>query len=554
MSILRYLILLLIPFTVIGQSTYYVDDDGDNGGAGTIGDPWETLTYGENQLSGGDTLYVRAGTYNEYFLIFQSDGTYANNTVIKAYNEESVIVDGNGISIGAGGALINFYSTYTVLYGFEIKNANMTGVYAGGAGVHLVGDNTTISHCVIHDTWGGGIGLFADSCVAEYCTVYDACMQNEDGGHLSGWGVGISAKRYPNYAIIRNCTVHDIWGEGISTFEATNTTIEDNIIYDIFSVHLYVSDAEYCLVQRNLIYDTKVMTNGSQVGLGVWDEISNSQHNVIINNIVYGCRRNFYCGVQEYSLIYNNTFVNSVYLACVQITGAGSHIDSEFKNNIIVQDGALPVIYSYTADDDMDMDYNLWSKSPDADALGGNDVVGDPLLEKTGTYVDTAYYNPQSQSPAIGAGIARDSVPNDYLDSTRADPPTIGAVEYFADNPAVDPTVITTYKPYKTSPTTGIGGGNVTDDGGGTVSAKGVCWKTSSNPTTSDDHTDEGAGAGSFTSSITGINSTDTWHVRAYATNESGTSYGEDKTFRISYVTSGGKLIFDSNGKVVIYE
>ena len=74
-------------------------------------------------------------------------------------------------------------------------------------------------------------------------------------------------------------------------------------------------------------------------------------------------------------------------------------------------------------------------------------------------------------------------------------------------------------------------GGNVVDAGGGTVTARGVCWSTSQNPTVSGSHTSNGSGTGSFTSSITGLTPNTTYYVRAYATNSAGTGYGTTRTF-----------------------
>ncbi len=78
---------------------------------------------------------------------------------------------------------------------------------------------------------------------------------------------------------------------------------------------------------------------------------------------------------------------------------------------------------------------------------------------------------------------------------------------------------------------TATSGGNITSDGGAAVTARGVCWSTSSNPTTSDSKTTDGAGTGSFASSITGLNPLTTYYVRAYATNSVGTSYGNQISF-----------------------
>jgi hypothetical protein len=78
---------------------------------------------------------------------------------------------------------------------------------------------------------------------------------------------------------------------------------------------------------------------------------------------------------------------------------------------------------------------------------------------------------------------------------------------------------------------TATSGGNVTDDRGNAVTAKGVCWNTSSSPTIANSKTTDGTGIGTFTSSITGLSVGTLYYARAYATNGSGTSYGEERTF-----------------------
>lgn len=91
--------------------------------------------------------------------------------------------------------------------------------------------------------------------------------------------------------------------------------------------------------------------------------------------------------------------------------------------------------------------------------------------------------------------------------------------------------IVTTADVTDITQTTAVSGGNVTDDGGATVTARGVCWSTSQNPTISDNHTSDGNGTGSFTSNLTNLTANTTYYVRAYATNENGTSYGEQKSF-----------------------
>ena len=88
-----------------------------------------------------------------------------------------------------------------------------------------------------------------------------------------------------------------------------------------------------------------------------------------------------------------------------------------------------------------------------------------------------------------------------------------------------------------TSPITNVSsqsfssGGVITSDGGQDVTVRGVCWSTSPNPTTANDTTINGFGTGVFTSSVTGLQLLTTYYVRAYATNISGTSYGDELSF-----------------------
>jgi len=97
------------------------------------------------------------------------------------------------------------------------------------------------------------------------------------------------------------------------------------------------------------------------------------------------------------------------------------------------------------------------------------------------------------------------------------------------------PTVTTGEITAITSTTATCSGNNVTDDGGADVTVSGVCWSTTSNPTTEDSKTEDGvgtkAGTGSFTSNLTGLAPNTTYYVRAYATNSKGTAYGEQRTF-----------------------
>jgi uncharacterized protein (TIGR02145 family) len=79
--------------------------------------------------------------------------------------------------------------------------------------------------------------------------------------------------------------------------------------------------------------------------------------------------------------------------------------------------------------------------------------------------------------------------------------------------------------------TTAVSGGNITSDGGGAVTARGVCWATTASPLATGSHTTNGTSTGIFTSNISGLIGGTTYYVRAYATNSAGTAYGNQISF-----------------------
>lgn len=110
-------------------------------------------------------------------------------------------------------------------------------------------------------------------------------------------------------------------------------------------------------------------------------------------------------------------------------------------------------------------------------------------------------------------------------------------IKGFTTNDYSAPTV-TTAEVSEITASTAVCGGVVVDDGGLTVTARGVCWSLSHNPTINDNHTSDGQGVGSFVSNLT-ITGLDTYYVRAYATNSNGTSYGDEKSFAVYIPKSG---------------
>lgn len=107
--------------------------------------------------------------------------------------------------------------------------------------------------------------------------------------------------------------------------------------------------------------------------------------------------------------------------------------------------------------------------------------------------------------------------------------------------------ILTTKSASVNTLTSANSGGIISDDGGSPVTARGICWSTSHNPTISNSKTIDGTGAGDFSSNLTGLQSGKTYYVRAYATNSFGTEYGNEIRFPF-YLNVPGPTITDADG------
>jgi uncharacterized protein (TIGR02145 family) len=156
-----------------------------------------------------------------------------------------------------------------------------------------------------------------------------------------------------------------------------------------------------------------------------------------------------------------------------------------------------------------------WSASPNPTTANSHTSdgtgTGSFVSQLTGLSSGTQYYVRAYATNSAGTAYG-----NQQVFSTLTDP--------------VLPTV-TTAPVTDITQTTATSGGTVYSDGGAPVTARGVCWSTSPNPTTGDNHTTDGTGTGTFVSYLTNLSPNTTYYVRAYATNSVGTAYGNQEVF-----------------------
>ncbi len=156
-----------------------------------------------------------------------------------------------------------------------------------------------------------------------------------------------------------------------------------------------------------------------------------------------------------------------------------------------------------------------------------NNIIGVAAVPANATYVDVSF----TTAPAAGQSAMI------VVTRNQRQP-------YITTVPVVGMPTVTTTAVSDIDKTTATGGGNVTDNGGADVTARGICWSTSQNPTISGSHTTDGTGTGSFTSAMTGLTANTTYYVRAYATNSASTAYGE----QLSFTTLPNGMTGDVNG------
>ncbi|MCX7107433.1 MAG: discoidin domain-containing protein [Methylococcales bacterium] len=453
-------------------NVYYVSPSGsDNNNGTSLTSPIRTIT---NALSkariSGDTIYVMTGTYSETVSITQSGIT------LSAYLGNKPVIDG-GTTLPSGdwGVLLSINGNYNTISGFEVSNSNITGKFLAGTGIESNGHHNRISKMNVHHTWGSGIQIHGDYNIVEDSIAWQNSLSNSINSGSATWGSGITAARgsssssiphITSYPTLRRNKVFNNWGEGLSCFETDHCILEDNIVYDNWTINFYLSDATNSLVQRNFIYVSPVPAISTRFNghppVMLADEVSSaprSTNNIIINNIIYNTDVAVFSwtgvlnsGLKN-SLIANNTIVEG----SISIGSGGSlaivNTNSQIINNIITgRNSSVPSNKGIT------FSYNNWALTPSLAASPTN-INADPQLTKTGSTTPgnllPDYFKLLPSSPLIGAGLGIPQVTDDFFKSPRTGSVTdIGA--YQLQTPGVDstaPSTPTNLTAYATSST-----------------------------------------------------------------------------------------------------
>jgi parallel beta-helix repeat protein len=325
-------VLTVSAVAAAGATTWYVDKanpaSSDSPNNGSESKPWKTITYALGRISGGDTVLVKNGTYNESGLyIYGPSGSPGKETTLAAYPGHSPVFLGAG---NTGRWAVDNMSYFTI-EGFDISNINQ-GIYIRNGSHHI-----TVRNNKVHNT-GGEIMRVTDNShdiLFEGNEVYDGGLLG--GANGEGFYIGTTGDHSYNVTI-KNNIVHDTKSEGIElkagvhdvTIEGNTVTKSNNGIVPAAGIEISESTGwapdPNIVVRNNVVFNPGSQSHGIRAGAGC----------TIYNNIVYGLSAGkFAVQVNNFGAdtdtrrIYNNTF--DVPSAQAVSLGGGT---TDIKNNI----------------------------------------------------------------------------------------------------------------------------------------------------------------------------------------------------------------------------
>lgn len=300
------------------SSTLFVSATGNDADAGTINSPFRTIMHALSVVSAGDTINVRGGVYNERLDVTVS-GTPGNFITLKAYNCETPVIDGTGISprySGRTDGLVNLRNaSWFALEGFDIRNYVSTtpwyspdGILVNKSSSHVVIKNNriyNIEHNVPLNEGRGahGIHILGDTSVVMTKIIIDG---NQIHDCNTGYSENLTVNGYvDSFQVVRNKVYN---GENIGIAiaggyaansnplfnYARNGVVAENEIYKIDAlsglftargaIAIYVDGARNIDVDRNKIFDC-------DRGIGLVSENDNFQTRgcYVRNNLVFNC-------------------------------------------------------------------------------------------------------------------------------------------------------------------------------------------------------------------------------------------------------------------------
>jgi len=285
--------------------TYYIATDGSDSNSGTEEQPFQTLGRGVRDLSPGDTLYVKNGTYtgSSQLARIPSGASWGNPVTIAAYPGHSPVI----VKSEEGPHTLYFTNNrYIVIDGFVIDGTNADeGIKITNELSGRIADHIRIQNSEIAYAQGDGIFVTDGSDGNEFIHLQVHDNGTNDSHH------GIYIKSSDN--IVEDCSIHDNAGWGVHVYNGSGTGADNNIIRnnEIYDNRRSGSRGPGVILSSgsgNQAYQNDIWGNigGIQIDYGASNTYVSS--NTIHNNTEYG----IYIGTGssnariEFNSIYDN--------------------------------------------------------------------------------------------------------------------------------------------------------------------------------------------------------------------------------------------------------
>ena len=566
----KLIIILFWLLTVSLQAaTYYIAPTtatpaGNDANAGTLAAPWATIGKAFSVVVAGDTAFLRGGVYmvpasndGAGYSLTGKSGTAINKIVISNYQNEVPIIDFDDVITGPTTTKygISFLTcNYVHLIGITVRNLNQLSDNPADPALSRAfyfsySNNITVERCVAYHIDGNGFSTInTNPCDELYyidCDAYDCndrlspVLPGNDG---SGFTNG-NSKQLDYHVYYKRCRAWDNGDQGFSF--GSYSYVECDSCWSFRNGKLqgegwgwktgWISATYDGQVKRKIV--NCIAAYNRRSGFDTNDGGTPAHYQQFYNNTSY--RNGYQGGASAYGFSFRNTVGTDEQELKREVKNNISYGNE--SGNIYIQSGAL---YTHVT--------NSWDDPPGITIAPSDFISLDSAgliapRQTDGSFPDNVCYNKflhlSETSQARGEGTDEG-----YGDD-------LGAFQYSVQEDSEEPLVLSdlsTFRPYWQTETTAISGGNVYDAGGGTVSARGVCWNTTGTPTTADSKTEDGTGTGIFYSQMTGLSRDAAYYVRAYATNEIGTAYGNQMTFRTSQVLYKDGKVYVIGGKVLV--
>ncbi|MDO8725278.1 MAG: right-handed parallel beta-helix repeat-containing protein [Candidatus Methanoperedens sp.] len=387
---------------------YYVSIYGNDNNPGTEEQPWQTITKAANVVHGGDTVYVKEGTYNEKILINNS-GSPGNYINFAAYPGDTVIIDGKGISVGMWDGLVQIYgSSYVTFSGFTIINSKFIGIMVSqDYETNIIPSNILIERNHISNIASSAI-LIEDGkdIIIDRNEISEAQTME---GLSQQTGETISLVNVDGFEIKNNV----IYRNNFESINIKNGSINGQIHHNDISQHesagIYIDawsgKSSNIKIFSNKVHDGRLSGRGIALAVENGGSLKNINvyNNLIYRNAATGIDISWYSkGIVDNISIIGNTVYNN---GLADSWGGGISADYGLSTNVIIRNNIVSKNNHYSIQVKIPgiiIDHNLIE-----DFMGRkNETKGKNYVEADPEFVDpsNADFHLRSTSPAIDKG------------------------------------------------------------------------------------------------------------------------------------------------------